>query len=56
MRSGDGPPVPAKTDKRLPVPPWVSPSKRGESLSKGGYAGAYDNKLVSSNAQVIITS
>ena len=45
-RSGDGPPVPSKgeKDKRLPLPPWVSPSKRGE---KGSYAGAYDNKLVS---------
>jgi hypothetical protein len=46
-RSGDGPPVPNKGDKekRLPLPPWVSPSKKGE---KGSYAGAYDNKLVKS--------
>lgn len=43
--SAYGPPVPAKgdKDKKLPHPPWISPSKRGEK----GYAGAYDNKLVS---------
>jgi len=43
--SGMGPPVPAKgdKDKRLPQPPFISPGKRGEK----GYAGAYDNKLVS---------
>jgi hypothetical protein len=48
-RNSDGPPVPAKTDKRLPVPPWASPGKRGDShgSGKGSYAGAYDNKLVS---------
>jgi len=42
---GGGPPVPAKgdKDKKLPNPPWHSPGKRGEK----GYAGAYDNKLVS---------
>jgi hypothetical protein len=40
-----GPPVPAKgdKDKKLPQPPFISPGKRGEK----GYAGAYDNKLVS---------
>jgi hypothetical protein len=43
--SGMGPPVPAKgdKDKKLPQPPFISPGKRGEK----GYAGAYDNKLVS---------
>ena len=42
---GLGPPVPAKGDnnKKLPQPPWISPGKKGEK----GYAGAYDNKLVS---------
>ena len=42
-RSGDAP------SRRGQLPPWIgnlSPSRRGES--KGGYAGAYDNKLVSS--------
>lgn len=41
-RSGDAP------SRRGQLPPWIgnlSPSRRGES--KGGYAGAYDNKLVS---------
>jgi hypothetical protein len=49
--SGMGPPVPAKNDKdkRLPNPPWISPSKRGEK----GYAGAYDNKLVSCRYLVV---
>jgi hypothetical protein len=48
---GSGPPVPAKGDKekKLPHPPWISPSKRGEK----GYAGAYDNKLVSYSIQWI---
>lgn len=44
-RSGDAGP---STIRRGQLPPWIgnlSPSRRGES--KGGYAGAYDNKLVS---------
>ena len=50
--SGMGPPVPAKgdKDKKLPQPPFISPGKRGEK----GYAGAYDNKLVSCRHLVVI--
>jgi hypothetical protein len=40
------PPLPSKTEKRLPLPPGqapLSPHRNG----RGGYVGAYDNKLVS---------
>ncbi|EIW68424.1 hypothetical protein TREMEDRAFT_57326, partial [Tremella mesenterica DSM 1558] len=47
--SREGPPVPAKNDKRLPLPPSSGPVSPGKAQGKGGFgAGAYDNKLVSS--------
>jgi len=42
----DGPPVPSRIEKRLPVPVGGPPSPHNRE-GKGGYAGAYDNKLVS---------
>lgn len=44
----EGPPLPAKVDKRLPLPPSNYSGLVSSSRQHGRGAGAYDNKLVSS--------